>query len=131
MELLPKPISPPKKAPEGMIKFTVYRLSDQSGVSGSGIIAQGVKFATGDIAVQWLTPAPNGDLQIKRSLDDFLNVHVHPHPENITVLTFEDSEANIYPEVISRDDFQTKTFEELQEIVKAETTRKSKSKEEK
>jgi len=102
--LMPKPITKPDRAPEGMRKFTIARKNDQSGVSGTGVIAQGVLFATGDVAIQWLTPPPDGDLQIKRSLKSFIEVHVHPHPENITIITWETGEQDIYPEKNERDE---------------------------
>lgn len=93
--LAPRPM--PKRAAQGMRKFTVYRHNDQTGVSGTGIVAEGVEFACGHIAIKWLTPLPHGDLQIKESLDAFLKIHVIPHPENLTVITFEDGEQQIYP----------------------------------
>jgi hypothetical protein len=105
--LMPKPITRPDKAPEGMRKFTIARVNDQSGVSGTGVIAQGVLFATGDIAIQWLTPPPDGDLQIKRSLKSFLDVHVHTHPENITIITWETGEQERYPEKNEREEEKT------------------------
>jgi hypothetical protein len=62
----PKPLPDPAMqiAPQGMRMFTVYRQVDSTGVSGVGTIAQGVLFATGDVAIQWLSPTsgPHGDL---------------------------------------------------------------------
>ena len=116
-DFLPKPITKPSKAPEGMRIFTVARLHDISGVSGTGVVCQGVIFATGDIAVQWLTPPPRGDVQIKRDLEEFLNIHVRSHPENITVLTYNDKKREIFPDYISLEDIETKTMEELQKII--------------
>jgi hypothetical protein len=94
------PVLPPPpltKAVRGMRKFTVYRINDITGVSGTGVVAEGVEFACKTIAIRWLTPPPDGDVQIKGSLDKFLEIHVHPHPENITIITFEDGEQRIYP----------------------------------
>lgn len=95
--LMPKPIPPVIRAPQGMDCFTIYRTNDQSGISGTGIIAQGVRFATGHVAVQWLTPPPDGDLQTKDSLDKFLSVHVLPHPENETIITWANGRQEHYP----------------------------------
>lgn len=86
------------KAPLGMRKFTITRINDQSGVSGTGVVIQGVEFSSGHLAMHWLTPFPYGDLMIKQSWDSFLNIHVHPHPTNITVICFEDGEVRVYPQ---------------------------------
>ena len=95
--LLPQAL--PQRAPQGMRKFTVTRVNDQSGVSGTGTIAQGVVFATGECVIQWLHPLPNGDIQIKTGgLEQWLKVHVYPHPDNITIVTFECGEMIVYPE---------------------------------
>ena len=94
-DLLPKSL--PKKAARGMRKFSMARVNDQSGVSGPDVVAEGVIYACGKISVKWLTPLPDGDIQIKDSLEKFLGIHVHPHPDNITIITYEDGEYEIYP----------------------------------
>jgi len=80
------------RAPQGMRTFTVYREYDVSGVSGTGIVVEGVLFSTGVVVVHWLTPAPRGSIGVWDSLDQFLSIHVQPHPENRTVVQFEDGE---------------------------------------
>ena len=93
-DLLPKP--PPKRAPRGIRTFTVARKNDETGVSGVGVIIEGVEYATGQVVVHWLFPPPRGGIAIFDSLGDFLKVHVHPHPANKTIITFEDGEQNTY-----------------------------------
>lgn len=93
----PKILGRNPKAPLGMKAFTVVRKNDQSGVSGTGPIAQGVLFATGRVALHWLTPFPRGDLQIKDSMQQFLDVHVTPHPENKTEIWWQDGHIDYYP----------------------------------
>ena len=93
-DLLPKP--PPKRAPRGIRTFTVARKNDETGVSGVGVIIEGVEYATGPVVVHWLFPPPRGGIAIFDSLGDFLKVHVHPHPANKTIITFEDGEQNTY-----------------------------------
>ena len=95
-ELLPKDISPiPKRVPEGMRTFTVYRSNDTSGVSGTGIIIQGCLFANGSVAIQWLGGPDPGDVQTKE-WEKWLAVHVKAHPENGTVITFANGEQFDY-----------------------------------
>lgn len=91
-----KPKPPPKLAPRGIRTFTVCRNFDESGVSGEGVVIEGVVMATGQCVLHWLYPPPRGGISIFDSLDDFLKVHVLPHPDNKTVITFEDGEQQKY-----------------------------------
>ena len=89
-DLLPKP--PSKLAPQGINTFTVCRQLDETGVSGEGIVIEGVVLGTGQCIVHWLYPPPRGGIAIFDSMEDFLKVHVIPHPSNKTVITFDDGE---------------------------------------
>mgnify|MGYP003632557971 FL=1 len=71
-ELKPKP--PTKFAPRGIETFTVCRQNDQSGVSGTGVVIEGVQYATGQVVLHWLTPVPRGSISIFESLSDFKSV---------------------------------------------------------
>jgi hypothetical protein len=90
-ELLPKPIVPAPKCPEGMRTFTVYRGNDETGVSGIGVIIQGVLFANGKCVIQWICEPDPGDTQIK-DFERFLDTHIRSHPTNKTILTYDDGE---------------------------------------
>ena len=94
-ELKPKP--PSKLAAQGIKTFTVCRQSDETGVSGEGVVIEGVMFATGQCVIHWLYPPPRGGIAIFDSMEDFLKVHVLPHPGNKTIITYEDGEQKIYP----------------------------------
>jgi len=91
-----KPKKPSNRAPEGIRTFTVCRQSDESGVSGEGIVIEGAVFATGHTVIHWLTPAPRGSIAFFDAFDDFIKIHVTPHPGNGTIITFEDGEQVIY-----------------------------------
>ena len=93
-DLKPKP--PPKLAPRGIRSFTVCRQHDQTGVSGEGVIIEGIVLASGHCIIHWLFPPPRGGIAIFDSLEDFLKVHVKPHPETKTIITFEDGEQKEY-----------------------------------
>ena len=92
--LIPKPL--PKLAPQGIRTFTVCRQSDETGVSGEGVIIEGIIWATGQCVIHWLYPPPRGGFAIFDSLEDFLKVHVYPHPGNGTILTYSDGEQTTY-----------------------------------
>jgi hypothetical protein len=87
-ELKPKP--PTKFAPRGIETFTVCRQTDESGISGTGVIIEGVEYATGQVVLHWLKPAPRGSIAIFESLGDFKSVHINPHPINKTIITWAD-----------------------------------------
>jgi hypothetical protein len=75
-----------------MRSFTMQRGADASGVSGTGLVLEGVQFSTGVVVIHWLTPPPRGSISVFDSLDQFLAIHVQPHPDNRTVLQFDDGE---------------------------------------
>jgi hypothetical protein len=81
-----------ERAPEGMRSFSMHREFDVSGVSGTGTVLEGVLFSTGVVVVHWFTPPPRGSISLWDSLDQFLDIHVRPHPRNRTVLRFDDGE---------------------------------------
>ena len=87
-DLKPKP--PTKFAPRGIETFTVCRQTDESGISGTGVVIEGVQYATGQVVFHWLTPAPKGSIAIFEGLNDFKRVHINPHPDNKTIITWSD-----------------------------------------
>jgi hypothetical protein len=76
-----------------MRSFTLRREEDVSGVSGTGIVLEGVIFSTGAVVIHWLTPAPRGSIALFETLEQFLSIHVAPHPENRSLLAFHDGGA--------------------------------------
>jgi len=73
--------------------FTLIRVQDESGVSGVGRVLDGVVFHTGQVVVCWRSDlnrdAPGySSLAIYPSWDAFLHVHVNPHPQDATEITF-------------------------------------------
>jgi len=91
-----KPKPPAHLTPQGIRTFTVCRRSDESGVSGEGIVIEGIELATGQAVVHWLWPRPRGSIAIFDSFSDFVKVHIKPHPKNGTIITFEDGEQQHY-----------------------------------
>jgi len=96
-DLKPKKIS--NKAPEGVRTFTVCRQNDETGISGDGVVIEGCMFATGHTVIHWLTPAPLGSLAIFNSFNDFISIHIKPHPKNNTIITWDDGELTIYEDM--------------------------------
>jgi len=93
-DLKPKPL--PQLAPRGIRSFTVCRQYDQTGVSGDGVVIEGVILATGQAVIHWLFPPPRGGIAIFDSMNDFVKVHIKPHPGNKTIITYEDGEQDTF-----------------------------------
>jgi len=98
-----KPKRPTAKAPEGIRTFTIARQYDETGVSGVGVVIEGVTLATGQAIIHWLTPAPRGAIAIFDSMDDFIKIHIKPHPGNASILTWDDGEQIKYGDDSDKD----------------------------
>lgn len=73
--------------------FTLIRHVDESGVSGTGRVLDGVVFHTGQVVVCWrsdLNPDQPGfsSLAVYPSWDAFLHVHVEPHAPGAAEIRF-------------------------------------------
>ena len=93
-ELIPK--KPSRLCPRGIQTFTVARQNDETGVSGEGVVIEGVVLATGQCIAHWLYPRPKGTIAIFDSMNDFVTVHIKPHPGNRTIITYDDGEQERY-----------------------------------
>jgi len=58
-----------------MRTFVLNRTVDISGVSGVGVVAEGVQFAGGMIALHWLSSTPS--VNIYRNVEEMLHIHGH------------------------------------------------------
>lgn len=59
-----------------MRRFVLYRELDISGVSGTGIVAEGVVFSDGSVALRWTTNGVHSTV-IHESIQTVLAVHGH------------------------------------------------------
>lgn len=74
-----------------MQTFTLNRASDETGVSGTGVVLEGVIFDDGRVVIRWLPG--NAQAQSTACYDtyqDFRKIHVDSHPKNGSVITFYD-----------------------------------------
>jgi hypothetical protein len=58
-----------------MRRFVLRRVEDVTGVSGPGVIAEGIEFARGRVVLDWRTATPG--TTIFDSIEDMLAVHGH------------------------------------------------------
>ncbi|KKK53725.1 hypothetical protein LCGC14_3091910 [marine sediment metagenome] len=59
-----------------MRTFNLNRVEDETGVSGTGIIAEGVEFTNGTCALVWLTEV-HSIAAIYDSIDTLVKIHGH------------------------------------------------------
>jgi hypothetical protein len=73
--------------------FSLYRRSDESGVSGTGRVLDGVVFHNGKVVVCWRTDLRGGhsSIVVYDSWTAFEAVHVNPHPPEQTEIGFGDA----------------------------------------
>jgi hypothetical protein len=58
-----------------MRTFYLERLEDETGISGTGVISQGVEFSDGTCVMKWLTDTSS--IAIYKSVDDLIKIHGH------------------------------------------------------
>ena len=71
--------------------FEVIRQEDESGISGTGLVAEGTVFSDGVCVLRWVAPtSPAHSTVIFGSFSEFLMIHVASHPDNKTKCIFSD-----------------------------------------
>lgn len=58
-------------------RFVLQRHEDVTGVSGEGVVAEGVQFSNGVIALRWLSEFPTSVVFHDRGVDSVEAVHCH------------------------------------------------------
>lgn len=67
-------------------RFELHRDSDETGVSGVGVVAQGVEFWDGTVAMRWIT-----DVASTAIYNDVSDVeHIHGHNGKTRVVWIDD-----------------------------------------
>jgi hypothetical protein len=61
--------------PGGIQTFFLYRWEDVSGVSGTGVVAEGVRFGNGKCAVTWRGPVKS--VTVYDSVEEVVRIHLH------------------------------------------------------
>ena len=68
-------------------RFVLDRNVDPTGVSGTGIVAEGVEFSDGVVCLRWITEWPSSVVHYERGIDSVIAVHGH---DGRTVIRFLD-----------------------------------------
>lgn len=74
-----------------MRSFEMERPFDETGVSGTGIVLEGVEFFNGKVVVCWKSNGNASSIGIFNSFEDFCKIHVDSHPNNKTVINWYDN----------------------------------------
>lgn len=70
-------------------RFQLYRRDDMSGMSGTGIVAEGIRFRDGFAAYKWLTSPST--LQVAENVHDIQHIHGHNGRTNVRYLDGQDT----------------------------------------
>ena len=73
-----------------MRRFYLNRLHDVSGVSGEGIVAEGVVLSNGQVVLRWL--GKYSSIEIHRSIEIIAAIHGH---DGKTVIEWDDAETEV------------------------------------
>lgn len=86
--------------------FILYRVQDVSGVSGTGVVAEGVEFSDGTCVCRWTTETAT--TTVYDSIADVEYIHGH---DGATKIIFEDEltmplRGKIAPGIMNRNDYE-------------------------
>lgn len=68
--------------------FNLHRTEDESGVSGTGVVTEGVEFSDGTCVMRWLTSTKS--TAFYNNIHELVQIHGH---EGRTVAVFDDGEV--------------------------------------
>lgn len=66
----------------------MIREKDETGVSGTGKVLEGVQWSNGMVTTHWFGKFES--LNVYKSIDDFVTIHIKSHPTNNTKLIWGD-----------------------------------------
>jgi hypothetical protein len=77
-------------------RFHLKRLEDETGISGTGLVTDGIEFDDGTVVMSWNTDTTS--VSIYRSMEDVITIHGH---KGKTVVEWTESESfEIDPEFV-------------------------------
>lgn len=92
-------------------RFILQRTEDESGVSGTGLVAEGVEFTSGIVALTWLSP--HRSIEINESMRTVEELHGHGGKTEIVWIDDEDAPQAPKPKRKSRKSMK-EAIEELE-----------------
>jgi len=71
-----------------MQAFEMIRKADESGVSGTGKVLEGIVFGDGQTVIRWCTPHTAASTAIYPDFASFKKIHIDSHPTNGTEIVW-------------------------------------------
>lgn len=78
-----------------MRRFHLKRLEDETGISGTGIVTDGIEFDDGSVIMKWNTETTS--VAVYRNMEDVITIHGH---NGKTVVEYSDHDFDVYPEFL-------------------------------
>jgi len=63
--------------PPGFAAFLMIRDEDETGISGTGVVAEGVRFSDGRVVIRWQTHGAHHSTVVWDSIESVLAIHGH------------------------------------------------------
>ena len=100
--------------------FEMTRHADESGVSGTGKVLEGIVFSDGTTVVRWTVPNKANSTAIYDNFEDFKAIHIDSHPTNETELAWDrhDGIMTVGDNIVARYDQLIKQHRALQKEYK-------------
>lgn len=76
-----------------MRRFHLKRIEDETGISGTGIVTDGIEFDDGTVIMKWNTDTSS--VAIYQSIEDVVIIHGH---QGKTVVEWSDEDFDVYPD---------------------------------
>jgi hypothetical protein len=97
--------------------FHLYRREDESGVSGTGPVVEGVEFTNGWCAMRWLSD--QSSVCLYQSLRDIRNIHSHGGKTEIVVHDFVPLRSDEARERVAKPEFELflRLLEQLSQVI--------------
>lgn len=73
-------------------RFQLHRDEDETGVSGTGVVAEGVKFSDGTVALRWTSQWPTSVVFHDRGIEAVEAIHGHGGKTRIVWLDADDDD---------------------------------------
>jgi hypothetical protein len=67
--------------------FELHRDVDETGISGTGVVAEGIEFSDGVVSIHWLSEWPSSVVWYERGMEAVEAVHGHGGKTRIVMVT--------------------------------------------
>ena len=65
--------------------FELHRDVDETGISGTGVVAEGIEFSDGVVCLRWLTEWPSSVVHYDRGMESVEAIHGHNGKTRIVI----------------------------------------------